>query len=197
MSDDLNRRGFIQLGVGALATLGVGEVIRLWPGEPSAGERDVPPQGTEPALPNDYRRATAIPGVCLNCSTVCGIVGYVIDGKLVKVGGNPKDPNNGPHLCAKGQSGPTINDYPERMLYPLLRMGPRDEAIWKRITWDEAYAEELREAFDLDPNTRVKNLSRGQRARGACRASGPRGSLSAPAPRAGTSPENPGTAVHR
>lgn len=32
-------------------------------------------------------------------------------------------------------------------------------------TWDEKYAEELREAFDLDPKTRVMNLSRGQRAR--------------------------------
>jgi ABC-2 type transport system ATP-binding protein len=31
--------------------------------------------------------------------------------------------------------------------------------------WDEAYAEELREAFDLDPKARVQNLSRGQRAR--------------------------------
>jgi ABC-2 type transport system ATP-binding protein len=31
--------------------------------------------------------------------------------------------------------------------------------------WDPAYAEELREAFDLDPNARIKNLSRGQRAR--------------------------------
>jgi ABC-2 type transport system ATP-binding protein len=31
--------------------------------------------------------------------------------------------------------------------------------------WDEAYAEELREAFDLDANARIKALSRGQRAR--------------------------------
>ena len=31
--------------------------------------------------------------------------------------------------------------------------------------WDEAYAEELREAFDLDGNARVSTLSRGQRAR--------------------------------
>ena len=31
--------------------------------------------------------------------------------------------------------------------------------------WDETYAEELREAFDLDPQAKVKNLSRGQRAR--------------------------------
>jgi ABC-2 type transport system ATP-binding protein len=31
--------------------------------------------------------------------------------------------------------------------------------------WDEAYADELREAFDLDPRARIRQLSRGQRAR--------------------------------
>ncbi len=31
--------------------------------------------------------------------------------------------------------------------------------------WDETYAEELREMFDLDPKARIRNLSRGQRAR--------------------------------
>lgn len=53
----------------------------------------------------------------------------------------------------------------------------RDLPNWMRIgelmrytqaffpNWDERYAEELREAFDLDANARVKNLSRGQRAR--------------------------------
>src|SRR4029078_6434698 len=32
-------------------------------------------------------------------------------------------------------------------------------------TWDHAYAEELREMFDLEPLTKIRNLSRGQRAR--------------------------------
>jgi ABC-2 type transport system ATP-binding protein len=32
-------------------------------------------------------------------------------------------------------------------------------------TWDEAYAEQLREMFDLDPQAKIKVLSRGQRAR--------------------------------
>ncbi|MBI3461494.1 MAG: ABC transporter ATP-binding protein [Planctomycetes bacterium] len=53
----------------------------------------------------------------------------------------------------------------------------RDLPNWMRVgelirytqaffpTWDEAYAEELRLAFDLDRNAKVKNLSRGQRAR--------------------------------
>lgn len=53
----------------------------------------------------------------------------------------------------------------------------RDLPNWMRIcelmgytqafypNWDTTYAEELRDAFDLDPYARVKNLSRGQRAR--------------------------------
>ena len=53
----------------------------------------------------------------------------------------------------------------------------RDLPDWMRISemmcytqafypqWDDAYAEELRVAFDLDKNVKVKTLSRGQRAR--------------------------------
>lgn len=53
----------------------------------------------------------------------------------------------------------------------------RDLPNWMRVgelmrytqaffpNWDARYAEELREAFDLDGNAKVKNLSRGQRAR--------------------------------
>ncbi len=88
-------------------------------------------------LKNDYSRATLVKSVCLNFSTVCGIQGYVIDGQLVKVGGNPEDPNNGKSLCAKGQSGPEINTYADRLLYPLERVGPRGSGQWRRITWDE------------------------------------------------------------
>ncbi len=32
-------------------------------------------------------------------------------------------------------------------------------------TWDEAYAQSLRESFELDPTAKVKNLSKGQRSR--------------------------------
>jgi ABC-2 type transport system ATP-binding protein len=53
----------------------------------------------------------------------------------------------------------------------------RDLPNWMRVgelmrytqaffpNWDERHAEELREAFDLDPNAKIKTLSRGQRAR--------------------------------
>jgi thiosulfate reductase / polysulfide reductase chain A len=158
----MKRRDILKRGMGALATLAVGEEILLTPDDAQAawwnrkqalsGQRKA---GRRPSgkgrLKNDYSRATIVKGVCLNCSTVCGIQGYVIDGKLVKVGGNPEDPNNGKSLCAKGQSGPTINTYPERLLYPLKRVGARGSGQWQRITWDEAHdeiAKRIRKAMD-------------------------------------------------
>ena len=156
-TNDPSRRGFvIKGGLGALSTLAIGETIALTPGAAEAKE----PTGQRKAerrpngrgrLKNDYSRSTQIKSVCLNCSTVCGIVGHVIDGKLVKVSGNPEDPNNGKSLCAKGQSGPSINTYADRLLYPLERVGPRGAGQWRRISWDAAYeriATRIRKAID-------------------------------------------------
>ncbi len=152
------RRGFIKQGMAAMSTLAVGETIALLPGEAQAAAPELTGQRKAARRPNgkgrlknDYSKATIHKGVCLNCSTVCGIQGYVIDGKLVKVSGNPEDPNNGKALCAKGQSGPTINTYADRLLYPLKRVGPRGSGKWQRITWDEAYGEiasRIRKAMD-------------------------------------------------
>ena len=110
-----SRRRVLKGGLGALSTLALGETIALTPADAAAAEPKLTGQRKAERRPNgrgrlknDYSRAKIIKSVCLNCSTVCGIQGYVIDGKLVKVGGNPEDPNNGKSLCAKGQSGPTI-----------------------------------------------------------------------------------------
>lgn len=153
------RRGMLKGGLQALGSLAVGQTISLAPGSAQAastrklvGQRKAQRRANGRGwLKNDYSRAKVVKSVCLNCSTVCGIQGYVIDGKLVKVGGNPEDPNNGKSLCAKGQSGPTINDYADRLLYPVQRVGPRGGGQWKRITWDEAYAlmlPRIRQAID-------------------------------------------------
>ena len=153
-----SRRRAIKGGLQALGTLAVGETIALTPGTAHASDRTLIGQrkaqrraNGKGRLKNDYSKAKIIKSVCLNCSTVCGIQGYVIDGKLVKVGGNPEDPNNGKSLCAKGQSGPTINNYADRLLYPLQRVGPRGSGQWKRITWEDAYAQmapRIRKAMD-------------------------------------------------
>ncbi|MEY5099268.1 MAG: hypothetical protein RJA36_1987 [Pseudomonadota bacterium] len=143
----MERRQFIKSGIGALATLALGETILLTPQDASAAMSEplnyrVDAAGSAKKVMTDYRQAQSVKSVCLNCSTVCGIEGFVVDGKVVKIRGNPLDPNMASFMtCAKGQSGPTINSNPERLLFPLKRVGKRGEGLWKRITWDEAYDE--------------------------------------------------------
>lgn len=94
-----------------------------------------------------YKAAKQVPGMCQLCSTICGIVGHVKDGRILKIEGNPNDPNSRGKLCARGQAGLNHQYHPERLLYPLKRVGARGAGKWKRITWDEALdeiAEKLR-----------------------------------------------------
>lgn len=88
-----------------------------------------------------YKGAKQVPGMCQLCSTICGVVGYVKDDRLLKIEGNPNDPNSRGHLCARGHAGLNHLYHPERLLYPLKRVGKRGEGKWKRISWDEALDE--------------------------------------------------------
>ncbi len=88
-----------------------------------------------------YKGAEKVHGMCQLCSTVCGITGYVKDGRLLKIEGNPNDPNSRGRLCARGQAGLNHLYHPERLLYPMRRVGKRGEGKWKRISWDAALTE--------------------------------------------------------
>ena len=90
---------------------------------------------------NKYKDTTQVPGMCQLCSTICGTIGHVKDGRLIKIEGNPKDPNSRGYLCARGHAGLNHLYHPERLLYPLKRVGERGEGKWKRISWDEALDE--------------------------------------------------------
>lgn len=89
------------------------------------------------------RHYTLVPTVCFNCESACGLLAYVdletFD--IKKFEGNPKHPGSRGRNCAKGPA--TINQIydPERILYPLKRVGKRGEGKWKRITWDDAISE--------------------------------------------------------
>ncbi len=91
--------------------------------------------------PDKYKNVTKVPGMCQLCSTICGIVGIVKDNRIIKIEGNPKDPNSRGRLCSRGHAGLNHQYHPERLLYPLKRVGKRGEGKWKRISWDEALDE--------------------------------------------------------
>ncbi len=98
------------------------------------------------------RHYEIIPTICFNCEAACGLLAYVDkeSGRVKKLEGNPYHPGSRGRNCAKGPA--TINQIndPERILYPLKRVGKRGAGKWERTTWDEAldnFAAKIRAAL--------------------------------------------------
>ncbi len=83
-------------------------------------------------------RVDEIPSTCEMCFWRCGIIGEVKNGRLVRIKGNPLHPNNQGKICARGNAGLKLVYDPDRLKYPLMRVGKRGEGKWRRVTWDEA-----------------------------------------------------------
>lgn len=109
--------------------------------------------------PEKYRNTKQVHGMCQLCSTVCGITGHVKDGRIIKVEGNPKDPNSRGKLCARGQAALNHQYHPERLLYPLRRVGARGEGRWRRISWDEAYNEIAQKLIAVRESGRLEEFA--------------------------------------
>jgi len=73
------------------------------------------------------------------CHEGCGVLLYVKGGKLVKVEGDPDFPYNRGRLCPRCLALPRVVHHPDRLKYPLKRVGERGEGRWERIAWEEAY----------------------------------------------------------
>ena len=82
------------------------------------------------------------PAVCpLDCPDTCGLLLHKENGKIVKVTGNPDHPVTQGAICNKVRNMAERVYHPERVLYPLKRVGAKGEGKFARITWDEAVAE--------------------------------------------------------
>ena len=89
------------------------------------------------------RNYRLIPTTCFNCEACCGLLAYVdkSTGQIAKFEGNPTHPASRGRNCAKGPATITQVYDPERILYPLKRVGKRGEGKWQRVTWDQALTE--------------------------------------------------------
>ena len=97
------------------------------------------------------RRYTLVPTICFNCEAACGLLAYVDKEtyEIRKLEGNPVHPGSRGRNCAKGPATHNQVYDPERILYPLKRVGKRGEGKWERITWEQALteiAEKMRES---------------------------------------------------
>ena len=94
----------------------------------------------------DHVVETACP---LDCPDSCSLSVSVSDGQVVKLDGSGRNPVTGGYICAKVRRfGERVNG-PLRILHPAVRVGPKGNAAFSRVTWDEAIdlvARRMREA---------------------------------------------------
>lgn len=79
-----------------------------------------------------------VPTYCDICFWKCGTIGYVRNGKLWKVEGNPEDPLSRGRLCPRGTGGIGAHYDEDRLRSPLIRRNNRGQEEWVAVTWDEA-----------------------------------------------------------
>ncbi len=89
---------------------------------------------------NSDSRNRFVSTICSLCgpSAGCGINCYVKDGKLIRIEGMKESPINKGKLCAKAFASAQWLYSPQRLKYPLKRVGEKGEGKFERIDWNEA-----------------------------------------------------------
>jgi anaerobic selenocysteine-containing dehydrogenase len=89
-----------------------------------------------------------------DCPDACGVLITVQDGRATRIQGDPAHPTTRGFLCAKVAKYLDRVYSPDRVLYPMRRVGPKGPdagedarstlgtaSTWERITWDQALDE--------------------------------------------------------
>lgn len=129
----INRRTFVKVSAAASAlayiSISQGHLI-LKALEPSAATGPTTVTTPQEVLFNN---------VCANnCKQTCRILAHVYNGNLVFTEMNPMPNTRYNRICLRGLSHAQRVYHPNRLKYPMKRVGPRGSGQWDTITWDEA-----------------------------------------------------------
>ena len=89
-------------------------------------------------IPCEKTGITVKTGICGFCGGSCPVDVYCKDGKVIKVEGNKSLPTANGRVCVKGAALKQSLYHPDRLLYPMKRIGKRGEGKFERISWEEA-----------------------------------------------------------
>ena len=98
---------------------------------------------------------------CRMCHGGCGALVHVKDGKVVKIQGDPESPLSRGKMCIKGLSSIEHLYNPNRLKYPLKRVGQRGDGKWKRISWDEALDTIVKKIDEIKTNHGIESVAIG------------------------------------
>ncbi|MBE2249690.1 MAG: molybdopterin-dependent oxidoreductase [Myxococcus sp.] len=92
---------------------------------------------------------------CVNCQGNCAFEVWAKDGKVTRENQSaaypqlsPSLPDANPRGCNKGSQHSQTMYEPDRLLYPMKRVGERGAGQWKRISWEEAATEVAQHLYD-------------------------------------------------
>lgn len=88
---------------------------------------------TRAAFPAETRTSAFC---AIDCPGRCPLELHLRDGELARVSANKAAP-----ACHRGLSMRAWANSPDRLMWPLRRVGPRGSAQYERVTWDEALDE--------------------------------------------------------
>ena len=107
-----------------------------------------------------------VKSTCKSCHGGCGVLITVEHGVITYIEGDPDSPTRGT-MCAKGLASIQHINHPDRLKYPLKRVGKRGEGEWERISWDKALElvsgrmKEYREKYGADSIAVTQGTGRG------------------------------------
>lgn len=127
MTKTLSRRDFLKIGAAGAGALAIGQMLPPMVAQAARAAGNIDANG------NGF-----VHSMCEMCVWRCGLIAKVVDGRVVKLDGNPEHPHSRGNLCPRGQSG-LMNTYdPDRVLTPLIRVGKRGEGKFREASWEEA-----------------------------------------------------------
>jgi thiosulfate reductase/polysulfide reductase chain A len=133
MKVEVSRRKFLQGSV-ALTVVGGSALsaTNLFSNEKKEGKKGI-------TTKTGTGEAEHIPTLCEMCVNKCAAIARVEDGVVTKLDPNPLFPKSKNMLCPRGNAGLQALYDPDRLKYPMVRIGKKGEGKFKRVSWEEAY----------------------------------------------------------
>lgn len=78
---------------------------------------------------------------CEMCKANCPMVASLYKDGAIRLAGNKNNPIHGQALCSRGLAATRILNHPDRLKFPMRRVGGRGQGRWQRISWDDAVQE--------------------------------------------------------
>ena len=132
----IDRRTFLKVSVMSGAALGAGKI--LGPLDTALAQ---PLAQKSPSVAEEKWMVTS----CLNCQARCAIRVRVVNGKAVRITGNPQSRVSEGKICPRGHIGLQVLYDPDRIKTPLKRTnkekGKGIDPKWVSVSWDQALGE--------------------------------------------------------